>query len=301
MHAKIEKISIGRLNGYRMYFNSSSAQIISDLGCNVNSLILDDQDIIDGNTNEKKLSANYLSKSSLLIPFPNRIEKGKYAFEGKTYQLPINKEDERHAIHGLVFDKKFSLISTDVSKSSISASFYYEINNKIFPGYPFNLAIVTTFTLKNKMFSITITATNKDAVSIPYGAGWHPYLKLGKKIDYCYLNIPSTHILEISKEKVMIPTGRIVRAKNIPQNSNIGSQIYDTCFTKLKKFETEFGNITLFQDKSMNYLQVYTPEERASIAIESMSCAPNAFNNGMGLILIKPLGKMSHSFALRVN
>lgn len=299
--SKIEKISTGRFSGYRMRLHRSSVQIISDIGCNVNSLILNNQDIIDGNIDEKKLSSNYFAKSALLIPFPNRVNKGTYNFEGKDYRLFINKEDEGHAIHGLVFDKKFSFISTRLSESSISASFYYEINNRIFPGYPFNLALVVTFTLKNKEFSVNITATNKDTIPIPYGVGWHPYLTLDKKIDDCSLNIPSAHMLELSKEKLMIPTGRVVRTKNIPSNSNLGSKIYDTCFTKLNKFETTFGNINLFQDKSMNYLQVYTPEDRKSIAIEPMSCAPNAFNNKMGLILLAPLTSITYSFGIRIN
>lgn len=284
-----------------MSLNKSSIQIISDLGCNVNSLILNGQDIIDGNAGEEKLASNYLAKSALLIPFPNRIENGRYTYNRKIYQLDKNKKDEGHAIHGLVFDKKFSLISTDLLMSFVSASFYCEINNRIFPGYPFSLAILATFILKNKDFIASVTATNKDTVPIPYGIGWHPYLTLGKKIDGCSLNIPSAHILEISKENVMIPTGRIVRAKTIPQNSTIGPRIYDTCFTDLKKFETRFGNITLSQGKTMNYLQVYTPEDRKSIAIEPMSCAPNSFNNKMGLILLKPLTSITHSFSLKIN
>ena len=40
-------------------------------------------------------------------------------------------------------------------------------------------------------------------------------------------------------------------------------------------------------DKSYPYLQIYTPPQRESIAFENLSAAPDAFNNGMGLITLK--------------
>ncbi|MBP7939993.1 MAG: hypothetical protein KAZ20_02525, partial [Sediminibacterium sp.] len=36
------------------------------------------------------------------------------------------------------------------------------------------------------------------------------------------------------------------------------------------------------------YLQLYTPVDRQSIAIENLSGAPNCFNNKMGLQLVEP-------------
>jgi aldose 1-epimerase len=41
-------------------------------------------------------------------------------------------------------------------------------------------------------------------------------------------------------------------------------------------------------DKSYPYLQVYIPKDRKSIAIENLSATPDAFNNGMGLIIAEP-------------
>ena len=46
--------------------------------------------------------------------------------------------------------------------------------------------------------------------------------------------------------------------------------------------------LTIQPDKSYPYLQVYTPEHRNSIAIENLSAAPDAFNNKIGLIILKP-------------
>lgn len=283
-----------------MHLNKSSAQIISDLGCNVNSLILNNQNIIDGNTNEEKLASNYLAKSALLTPFPNRINKGRYVFKGKEYQLPINKSDEGHSIHGLVFNKKFVLISTTISDTSISASFFHEIKNIDFTGYPFNLSLIVKCILEEKKFTIQVSATNKDTTTIPYGIGWHPYLKANKKIDNCSMSIPGRYVLEIDKKNVMIPTGKSKPTQQF-KNILVGKKIFDTCFTNLVSYKTQFENIIIFQDSTMNYLQIYTPSGRQSIAVEPMSCAPDAFNNKMGLISLAPLTRVTHSFGIKVN
>lgn len=297
---KIEKILIGRLNGYRMFFKSSSVQIISDLGCNVNSLILNSQDIIDGNTDEIKLASNYLAKSALLIPFPNRIDKGIYAFEGRKYRLPINKKDEGHAIHGLIYDKSFELINTNTTEISISASFFYKINSSQYKGYPFDLALLMVFTLENNQLAISVSATNCGDSKLPYGVGWHPYLKTSKKIDECRISIAGKNILEIDKKKVIIPTGKLKRTKSY-NNIPIGKQFFDTCFTNLASYKTQFENIIIFQDPTMNFLQAYTPDDRQSIAIEPMSCAPDAFNNKMGLINLMPDESVTHAFGISLD
>src|SRR5688500_9381880 len=36
----------------------------------------------------------------ILFPFPNRIRDGKFTWNGRGYQLPINGPNGRHAIHG---------------------------------------------------------------------------------------------------------------------------------------------------------------------------------------------------------
>jgi len=49
-----------------------------------------------------------------------------------------------------------------------------------------------------------------------------------------------------------------------------------------KNIEVQF-----LPDESYPYLQIYTPQHRRSIAIENISGAPNAFNNGMGFITLE--------------
>ncbi len=68
----------------------------------------------------------------------------------------------------------------------------------------------------------------------------------------------------------------------------------------LSEHETHFDGFVVFQDKSMNFLQIYTPEKRRSIAIEPMSCLADAFNNKIGLITLKPGKSISHHFGIKL-
>lgn len=294
----IKTINIKDLNGYRANFQDSQMQIISDLGCNLNKLILAGQNILDGNLEYESLKNNELAKSSFLIPFPNRICDGKYVFEGKTYQLEKNHEKEGHAIHGLIFDKKFSLINKMISDDFIFLIFKYEIKKSDFEGYPFNLFILITFKLEKKRLGIEVKATNLDNINVPYGVGWHPYIRFTDKIDNYSLALSSDDALEVSQEKIMIPTSKIIK-KYI--DKKIGNTVLDAGFTCLKKHMTQIGNIIVFQDESMDFLQIYTPGHRRSIAIEPMSCAADAFNNKMGLVALKPGEGAIHRFGIIVS
>jgi aldose 1-epimerase len=46
--------------------------------------------------------------------------------------------------------------------------------------------------------------------------------------------------------------------------------------------------LEIYPEKSYPYLQIYTPDHRKSIAIENLSAAPDAFNNGLGLKVLEP-------------
>lgn len=55
--------------------------------------------ILDGYGIDELCSA---ARGQALIPWPNRIADGSYAFAGSTHQLPLNEPERRTAIHGLV-------------------------------------------------------------------------------------------------------------------------------------------------------------------------------------------------------
>lgn len=294
----MNKKNAGIVSIYELSINNSYIHIVPDYGCIISQLVLDGKEILVPLPTIKNITnTQYINK--LLIPFPNRIAKGTYAFHNKQYQLEQNEISTGHALHGLLFNKKFHFVDKIISNKYVQIIFDYQIEKEEFSGYPFSLYVKASFTLKEKELKIDILARNTDSCPIPYGVGWHPYFKAtNSTINKDRISISSNTILELSKENSMIPTGNTIAYNR--KNEYIDKESFDTCFTHLFQKETHFNGFTLFQDKTMNYLQIYTPPDRQSIAIEPMSCAPDAFNNGLGLVTLMPNKSINNYFGIRV-
>jgi len=301
MVSKIGEFSIGALKGFKLSIGKSYAQIISDCGCNVNKLVLKGQDIILGNSNEEDLLNKKDAKSVIAIPFCGRVDDAKYTFEKKNHQLYINRPKEGNAIHGLLYNKKFDFVKKEVANDFVSITFSHEIKKEDFNGYPFHIFVMLTFILEENKLTVMINATNKGNSDAPYGVGWHPYFKFDKEYSDFALLIPSHTLLEIKKGTIGIPTGEVYKNKHLPTFDLIGDAVFDDCFTNLTNLEAYVENVTIFWDKSIDFLQIYTSKDKKSIAIEPMSCAQDAFNNHMGLKILKPGETKSNFFGVRLD
>lgn len=270
------------------------AKIIPDFGANLIELQLKSHQILDGFKTEEQLEANEKSRGNHLLPFPNRIKDGRYQFEGKEYQLPINKPKEQNAIHGFTWDKPFRITDETVSQHAADIKLEYHYEGTL-AGYPFPFLARYRYELNNEALSIHITVINKGHSNMPVGVGWHPYFTFHKPVDYLQLQLPVCNILSVDDR--MIPTGESKPLSNFDTLQTIGKTEFDTAFElkgEHENYETrlrdkEKGTVIIIQQNSaFNYLQVYIPPDRKSIALEPMTCPANAFNSRDGLIVLKP-------------
>lgn len=267
--------------------------IIPEFGARLNSFKVhvhgETLNIIDGYPDSRSTAGEPLSKGSLLAPFPNRVADGKYAYRGEAYQLPINKEDEHNAIHGFMSTAPFALVSSQAVDD------YYELSFKTVSegceGYPFSFALTVTYRFSGVWLEVDTELTNTGQTSIPAGFGWHPYFKTGSRIDSLVMQLPTVEKIEVDDR--LIPTGKRKKYEDFSQQTHIRETELDTGFhfldaeREVQLVDESLGlQITLSmlgEDNSYEYLQVYTPEGREAIALEPMTCAADAFNNGMGL------------------
>lgn len=235
-------------------------------------------------------------KSAKLSPFVCRLNAGKYNYGEKNYTV------ERYflgpnAIHGLIYDAPYKIIhqQADEEKALLKLLHSYMGSDA---GYPFFYDCEVVYELKiNNSLTITTTIVNKDAGMIPVCDGWHPYFGFGGNINDCQLEFQSKEILEF--DEALIPTGKLIPYQEFGSLKKIENVFLDNCFTvnfaecqPLLVFRDTLQKIQLeiYPDKSYPYLQLYTPPHRKSIAIENLSAAPDAFNNGIGLISL-PAGE----------
>ena len=233
-------------------------------------------------------------KGPKLSPFPCRIREGKYRFEDKEYHFSRLFVDGT-AIHGLLFDKPFAVLEETAGDQSGAVVLGYSYK-KDDPGYPFDYGCQVRYSLHaGNLLEVVTTVTNLGQSVIPIADGWHPYFRLGGKVDHWRLQFHTAALVEF--DSGLVPTGRLLQYDNFEKPGMIGSTFLDNCFSlkpDLVSAACEISNaengltVSLFPDSSYPYLQLYTPPARTSIAIENLSGAPDCFNNKMGLTLLAP-------------
>ncbi|KAL6074871.1 Aldose 1-epimerase [Balamuthia mandrillaris] len=264
-----------------------------------------------------------------LIPWPNRVDNGEYELPpGKKHQLPINETARNNAIHGLLPKKTMQVNSLHCTENVAQALLSYRFDGKD-EGYPFELYVEVNHRLvRGAGLTVTTTAYNVGKEPLPFGDGWHPYVKLLAKseqeaedkeeptnipLDDLYLTVttspPSTssQFEELLVNERMIPTGERSAWAGMQQQSLSGLS-FDTGFfvgnkgsstasnnnkvlCKLSSSSSSTPTIVLWQEQeAYPYLQIYTPPNRRSIALEPMSMPTNGFNTGEFLEL-QPLAE----------
>ena len=219
---------------------------------------------------------------AIMIPFANRVRNGEYEFEGVRYSLPRNREG--HAIHGLVLNEEWNV--TSISENSVSLK--HVLNH---PGYPTELTSTVKYVLIEGGLDVEFVVKNTGFRNAPLVVGAHPYLIATN--DWRINTQGEVFICETVNK---IPTGKL-----IPFNlNNIGGRGFDDCFLVNSDviLESQYSVIRITR-QGMPYVQIFTGVPNA-VAIEPMSGAPDAYHNGMGLIIVKPRKEKSFRFTIKV-
>ncbi|WP_405068410.1 aldose 1-epimerase family protein [Kribbella sp. NBC_01510] len=240
-----------------------------------------------------------------LFPWPNRISDGKYTFQGVDQQLALTEPTRQNAIHGLTRWANWERADDGTDPAVVEAG--HRLHGQ--PGYPHQLDLRLTYRLGDDGLTVDATATNVGASDAPYGYGTHPYLSVGRRIDECVLEFSAAEWLEVSPER-MTPIGLTPVAGSpfdFTAGRVLGELDIDNAFTGLgggswsvALTDPDTGAKAVLTSDTP-WLQLYTGAAigRTALAVEPMTCPPNAFITGQDLIVLKP-GE-SHTTTLRVS
>ncbi|MEO6502834.1 MAG: aldose 1-epimerase family protein [Jatrophihabitantaceae bacterium] len=245
------------------------------------------------------------STGAVLLPWPNRIDGGRYRFDGVDYQLALTEPAKGNASHGLVKWVRWSAEQHDGSSVTLTHDLAPQT------GYPFELHFELMYSLDAATgLRVRADVTNTGRSVAPFGAGFHPYLDLADHdLDTAELLVPAAVVLDTDERS--IPTGSH-RVQGTPFDLRtirpIGSLRLDHGFAELTGsaavLRTEQRTVEVRWDAAYRYLQVFTPPfitpGRNAVAIEPMSCPANAFNSGEGLIRLEPGATWTGSWGIRL-
>ena len=249
-------------------------------------------------------------RGQVLIPWPNRIQDGSYEFEGERHQLPINDVAEQDAIHGLVRWTAWSVGEREPHRVVMQYDIYPQ------PGYPFSLAVSVEYALSERGLRVTTTTANVGTRSCPYGCGNHPYLRVGTPtVDSVTLRAPARTVVSSDERGIPVGSQSVEGTEfDFRRPRPIGATRLDNAFTDLERDEDGLarvslsepdggGRLALWVDEAYRYLMLFTGDPlpdvaRRSLAVEPMTCPPNAFRTGEAIIPLEPAGSVTSTWGI---
>ena len=269
--------------------------VVVEVGGGLRTYSAAGREILDGYGLDEICSSG---RAQVLVPWPNRIAEGRYEFRGEEQQLPVNEASSGSAIHGLVRWAAWDAVKRESDRVVVHHRLHPQ------PGYPFALELWITYSLSGSGLRVATQATNVGDRPCPFGAGFHPYLLPGTAVvDDALLRLPAVSVLETDERGVPVGRSPVDRTElDFRQERVLGATRLDHCFGDLERGEdglarVDLGgpesSVTLWANASYRYLQLYTGDDRPdvgrrSLAVEPMTCPPQAFRSGEDVVVLEP-------------
>jgi aldose 1-epimerase len=283
--------------------HAGQALTVVEVGGGIRQYQAGDRPVLDGYPEEEISSGG---RGQLLLPWPNRLAGGRYTWAGRTYQVPLNEPEEGNAIHGLVRWANWSVTASGEGEAVARHRLYPQ------PGWGWILDLEVRYGLGENGLEVATSARNVSADSAgacPIAFGWHPYIDaFGMLADDTVLTIPAS--LAYQSDDRGVPTLRVEvdgTDSDFRGRRKIGSSVLDTAFTGFERDAAGRatvqvrpagdlpGGVDLWMGPEYTHLMVFTGDtlsdparRRRGLALEPMTAAPDAFNNGDGLRTLEP-------------
>ncbi|MFC3998667.1 aldose 1-epimerase family protein [Nocardiopsis sediminis] len=247
----------------------------------------------------------------LLAPWPNRVADGRYVFAGAEHCLTVTEPERATALHGLVHSATWLPVETGPDRVRLA----FTLDGA--PGYPFRLELAADYRLDPaEGLHVHVGARNIGAAAAPYGTGAHPYLRVAGALDDAVLRLPARSRLPVDGR--LLPAGAPEPVEGTEHDfgnaRRIGATVFDTAFTGLRRdaegrawtvLSGGGRSVGLWADESFGWLQVFSADglpgglHRSGLAVEPMTCPPNAFATGTDLAVLAPGAVSGARFGIR--
>jgi aldose 1-epimerase len=270
--------------------------VVTAVGATLRSYTVGGEPVVDGFGVDEIATAG---SGQVLAPWPNRLAEGRYSFEGRDGHAALDEPEKRNAVHGLV--RWWPWTCGAYKEDSVELTCVLQTQ----PAYPWSLRLRVRYRLDDSGLVVSTEATNVGDAPAPFGLGFHPYLTVGTPtVDTARLLVPARRRLTTDERD--LPTGEEAvegTAFDFIEARPIGTMKLDTCFTDLVagpdgRTVVELAGpdrcVGLWMEGDYRYVMVFTGDTRApdarrlSVAVEPMTCPPNALRSGTDLIRLAP-------------
>lgn len=284
--------------------------VVVEVGGGIRSYGTGEVPVLDGYDVDSMVTG---ARGQPLIPWPNRLHTGRYTWDGQDLVVPLDEPEQRNALHGLTRWRSW----TPAERTGNAVTMRLRLLSQ--PGYPFALDLSIRYVLTGTALTVTTAATNIGDRDAPFGCGAHPYVTVGTElVDDAALHLPAATWLPTGPAQ--IPLGRD-SVEDTPYDFReprpLGRVRMDYAFTDLVRDErrratvtlsTERRRVSLWLDDHYPYVEVFTgdalpePERRRrGLGLEPMTCPPDAFRTGEGLVRLRPTEQFTASWGIEVT
>ena len=198
-----------------------------------------------------------------LVPFSNRIAQAKLVWNGTSHPLVRNFNDEPHAIHGVGWQRPWTVL--DQSDNTALLSYEHRPDSH----WPFAFDVSQAFALQGHSLQISLSITNQSGQAAPVGLGWHPYFV---KRAHSHVQFAATGLWEMGEDK--LPT---LRRAAPGMDTDCQHLRIDNCFDGWDgraQLNDELLHTRI--EANLRHVVVYTHPDLDVVAIEPVSHVNNA-------------------------
>jgi aldose 1-epimerase len=283
--------------------------VVVEVGGGLRSWTRGGEPVLSGYAPDEQCTAG---RGQLLMPWPNRVADGRYSFGGKDFQLALTEPALHNASHGLVRWALWTLLEHEPHRVTVG----YRLRPQ--QGWAGCLDLEVTYELGEAGLTVTPRAHNVGASAAPFGFGAHPYLTAGEDhVDELELRLPAGRRLLVDER--LLPTGLEPVAggpMDFREPRPVGDTVLDTAFTDLAVEEDGRWNVvltrpatgrtvTLWAEADYRWVQVFSGDpfepglrRRSGLAVEPMTCPPDALATGTDLLVLEPGQQWSASWGI---
>ena len=234
----------------------------------------------------------------ILFPFPNRLKHGRFTFEGKEYQLPLNETSGQHAIHGFTPKSAWRVVGSSAGADAAEVTGQFQISvdrPDVLACWPGDLVLTVTYRLTAAALEVRCRVQNPGPGNVPFGLGYHPYFCLpslpGEPVDAMVLQAPARSLWVAENSLATGETVPTPAAVDFTRLRPIGDAVLDHLYGDLPmepagqpSLRATLAHplapevVTVTTDPSFRELLLFTPPHRRAVAVEPYTCTTDALN-----------------------
>ena len=206
-----------------------------------------------------------------LVPYSNRILRGRFSFNGVRHEIGRNWTGDANAIHGEGWRNAWQVVSQTATQCELSAI--------IEQGWPWRFEARQTVTLAPDGIEMHLSVMNMEATPFPAGLGMHPYF--AKERD--------TFLRFVADQQRAPLTDSVPPFAPVPNRTegqvvvDVSRDRLDDCFSGwngvAEIIHSRSGRvITLEALEPMNWCVVFVPKDENYFCFEPVTHATGAFN-----------------------